>query len=59
MYNYNKKIIKIIEDVQNQKEEVNKRKNLIIRMEHGKENEKTTQKKLSEEKKKLKKKIQK
>ena len=55
MYNY-KKIIEIIEDVQNQKEEVIKRKNLIIRIEHGKENEKLPEKKLSEEKKKLKKK---
>ena len=47
MYKYNKKIIEIIEDVKNQKEEVDKRKNLI---EHYKENEKTTRKKTTRKK---------
>ena len=53
IYNYNKKIIEIIEDVKNQKEEINKRKNLIIRMEHGKENKKTTRKKTIQRKKEI------
>ena len=46
---YNKKINKIIEDVQNQKEEVDKRKNLILRIEHDKE--KITRKKKSKKEK--------
>ena len=57
MYKYNKKINEIIEDAQNQKEKINERKNLIIRMEHGKENKttttrkKNTQNKIEEQKK--------
>ena len=50
MYKYNKKIIEIVEDAQYQKEKINERKNLIIRMEHGKENEKTTRKKNTQNK---------